>query len=430
MLLSSNGKNKSLKSFEDVSNGWYAKKEFSALLLRETKRSYRTGLPLSLVLIDLAQINPENVLNLFSSYRHFLKELIFIISENTRDIDLKCLSHDSEITILLADTEIAGAKIFTEKISEAMYNHGHSETKKDFLMIINSLKISAYPMNLISGKNRLDARPIIINQLEFQPEQASKSEEKKMYRSSELHIDWTVEPAVSGALSISSAVVDHVFFQNIANNVYRFLKRVTDILGSLVGLILFIPAMLVIAAAIKITSPGPVFFNQIRISKSGRRFKLHKFRTMRFNCDDKIHRDYVKKLIAGNDGDPNFGTSDNPVYKIQDDPRITRIGHLLRQTSLDELPQFFNVLTGDMSLVGPRPPIPYELDLYKTWHHRRVFDVKPGITGLWQVYGRSVTTFDEMVRLDLQYVRRQSFILDIKIILKTFIAIFNSRGAH
>ena len=114
---------------------------------------------------------------------------------------------------------------------------------------------------------------------------------------------------------------------------------------------------------------------------------------------------------------------------LRNDPRITGIGQFLRKLSLDELPQFINVLKGDMSLVGPRPPIPYEIENYKYWHYRRVLEVKPGITGLWQVHGRSMTTFDEMVRLDLQYIKKQSIFLDIKIILKTFGAVFNTRGA-
>ena len=156
-----------------------------------------------------------------------------------------------------------------------------------------------------------------------------------------------------------------------------------------------------------------------------------KFRSMYTDSDDSIHREYVAKLIEGKTEETNRGSDDKPMFKITDDPRITPIGRFLRKTSLDELPQFFNVLKGDMSLVGPRPPIPYEVKSYKNWHLRRVLDIKPGITGLWQAYGRSQTTFDEMVRLDLQYVNHCSPWLDFKIILKTVSAVlFEREGAY
>jgi len=141
-----------------------------------------------------------------------------------------------------------------------------------------------------------------------------------------------------------------------------------------------------------------------------------------------IHRDYVSKLIKGEKDRVNEGTNDNPFYKLKDDPRITPLGQFLRKTSLDELPQFFNVLKGEMSLVGPRPPIPYEVNKYQNWHFRRIIEVKPGITGLWQVSGRSRTTFDDMVRLDIEYAENWSLMMDIKILFKTFWTIFTSKG--
>jgi lipopolysaccharide/colanic/teichoic acid biosynthesis glycosyltransferase len=144
--------------------------------------------------------------------------------------------------------------------------------------------------------------------------------------------------------------------------------------------------------------------------------------------DPTIHREYVRRFIAGR---IDSATSlDNRIYKISEDPRVTRFGRLLRKTSLDELPQLINVLKGEMSLVGPRPPIAYEVEAYQTWHLRRVFEAKPGITGLWQVSGRSRTTFDEMVRLDLRYARNWSFWLDLKILLQTPEAILSGKGAY
>jgi lipopolysaccharide/colanic/teichoic acid biosynthesis glycosyltransferase len=151
---------------------------------------------------------------------------------------------------------------------------------------------------------------------------------------------------------------------------------------------------------------------------------------MKAACDPSLHKEYVTKLIKCDNSEINRGTSDQAVYKITHDPRVTPIGQLLRKSSLDELPQFFNVLKGDMSLVGPRPPIPYEFDQYKRWHCRRVLEVIPGITGLWQVSGRSSTTFDEMVRLDLKYVRTWDLLLDIKILFKTFWAVISAKGGY
>jgi len=206
------------------------------------------------------------------------------------------------------------------------------------------------------------------------------------------------------------------------------IKRVMDIAGSSLMLILCLPLFLIIAAAVKATSKGPILFRQQRVGQYGRRFTFLKFRSMRVNNDEAVHRDYVKKLIAGvAERVPTSGNGE-AVYKLAGDKRITPIGKILRKTSLDELPQFINVLRGDMSLVGPRPPIPYELAAYQTWHRRRVLQVKPGITGLWQVTGRSRVRFDDMVRLDLRYAMSWSPWLDIKILARTPGAVI--RGAY
>jgi lipopolysaccharide/colanic/teichoic acid biosynthesis glycosyltransferase len=153
---------------------------------------------------------------------------------------------------------------------------------------------------------------------------------------------------------------------------------------------------------------------------------------MAANNDPSIHREYVHNLIARKQEARDGGIipEGNGVFKITNDARVTTIGKFLRRTSLDELPQFINVLKGEMSLVGPRPPIPYELEKYEVWHLRRVLEVKPGISGLWQVMGRSRTTFDEMVRLDLKYLREQSLWLDLKILLQTPWAVLTAKGAH
>ena len=217
-------------------------------------------------------------------------------------------------------------------------------------------------------------------------------------------------------------------------------KRVMDIVGSIVGLILFTPFFLVIPVLVKLSSPGPVLYRQERVGLYGKRFGFLKFRTMYVNNDARVHQEYIKKLIAGKaedgngtaggNGDREGASANGPVFKIQNDSRITRIGHVLRKTSLDELPQFINVLLGDMSLVGPRPPIPYEVQNYDHWHLTRILEVKPGITGLWQVMGRSTTTFDEMVRLDIRYSREWTLWLDIKILCKTPWVVIRGKGAY
>ena len=167
------------------------------------------------------------------------------------------------------------------------------------------------------------------------------------------------------------------------------LKRALDIFGSITGILLFSPVMLVVAIAIKATSPGPVIYKQVRVGQGGAPFVFFKFRSMRANAAEDSHRNYVRSLIKGDSSAVNQGDAQKPFYKMTGDSRITPVGRFIRKSSIDELPQFFNVLRGDMSLVGPRPPIPYEVQVYKAWHFRRILDVKPGITGLWQVEGRS-----------------------------------------
>ncbi len=207
------------------------------------------------------------------------------------------------------------------------------------------------------------------------------------------------------------------------------IKRAMDIAGSALLLIFCAPLFLIIALLVKATSPGPVFFRQDRVGQHGRRFTFLKFRSMQAGNDNSVHKEYVTRLIAGEAERISAGTNNGEgVYKLANDRRITPVGKVLRRTSLDELPQFLNVLWGDMSLVGPRPPIPYELAAYQTWHRRRVLQVKPGITGLWQVTGRSRMKFDEMVRLDLRYATCWSPWLDIKILMRTPAAVI--KGAY
>jgi lipopolysaccharide/colanic/teichoic acid biosynthesis glycosyltransferase len=205
-------------------------------------------------------------------------------------------------------------------------------------------------------------------------------------------------------------------------------KRCLDVVGSILALVILAPVMIMIAVAVKLTSPGPVLFRQTRLGQSGKRFPFLKFRSMYATNDHAIHEAYIKGFISNRTDSPAHG-EDSKVYKLQADPRVTRVGQFLRRTSLDEIPQFFNVLIGHMSLVGPRPPVPYEFAAYKIWHRRRLLAVKPGITGYWQVEGRSRVKFDEMVRMDITYVKKWSLWMDIKILLRTPRAVLSRNGA-
>lgn len=207
-------------------------------------------------------------------------------------------------------------------------------------------------------------------------------------------------------------------------------KRMIDIAGSALLLALFAPVLLAIAVAIKISSRGPVLFRQQRVGQFGKCFTFLKFRSMHVDSDSQVHEKFVTELIT-RDAEQEPGAENHQgVYKIKNDHRVTPVGRFLRRTSLDELPQLVNVLTGEMSLVGPRPAIPYELAAYQAWHRRRLLHAKPGITGLWQVAGRSRVRFDEMVRMDLRYATSWTPWLDIKILLLTPMAVLRGTGAY
>jgi lipopolysaccharide/colanic/teichoic acid biosynthesis glycosyltransferase len=199
-------------------------------------------------------------------------------------------------------------------------------------------------------------------------------------------------------------------------------KRGLDVVLALVLLLSLAPAYVLIAAAMWLWSPGPVIFEQVRMGKGGRPFRLYKFRTMASNCDTAIHQIYYRQLVKG-EAAPIEG-----AFKLARDPRVTPVGRVLRRFSLDELPQLWNVLKGEMSLVGPRPPIPYETDLYSAHDWRRL-GVKPGLTGLWQVSGRNSRSFQEMIDLDLAYIEHWSIWADVVILFRTPLVVLTGRGA-
>ena len=342
--------------------GFYMERYFNNLLVVERKRSERSRKPFLLMLIDISKVaaNGQN---------SFIRKLSNVLEISSRDIDIKGWYKNKKILgIIFTESQKGCWKILVTKIKTNISDMLKPE-------IANAIEISwiDFPQehdNQIHSEGKSDV---------------------DLYKSQDL--------------------------ETISNKTGVFAKRSVDLIGSIFGILLFSPVFIVIPILIKLTSKGPVLFRQERAGKGGKTFSFLKFRSMYVNNDATIHKDFVTDFIKGNIKESADGQK--PVFKIQNDPRITPIGRFLRKTSLDEIPQFINVLMGDMSLVGPRPSIPYEVEQYDLWHRRRVLEVKPGITGLWQVEGRSSLTFDNMVRLDLQYIKRCSFFLDMKLLIKT-----------
>jgi exopolysaccharide biosynthesis polyprenyl glycosylphosphotransferase len=239
------------------------------------------------------------------------------------------------------------------------------------------------------------------------------------------------DAAVLRVASESLIIPQHEFFLPVDTRrlagVSGAVKRVFDLSVTLLAAILLLPLYLVIAVLVKRSSPGPVLYVQERLGRNGRPFKFYKFRSMRHDADDTIHRQFAAMFINGDQDGCRARNGGKALFKLERDPRVTAIGHWLRRTSLDELPQLLNIIKGEMSLVGPRPPVNYEIENYQPWHLERL-KVTPGLTGLWQVTGRSQVSFDEMVHLDLHYINHWSLLLDLKIILRTVPVVFRGTG--
>jgi exopolysaccharide biosynthesis polyprenyl glycosylphosphotransferase len=376
-------------------------KSFAEIIRYERERAERYGVHFSLINIvfSTGYKNHDN---------RSLQAVYDALKSSIRLIDRIGLINQDVISILLPETKKAGAHIVMQK----------------FKSIFNtqlSTYISSYDMILCTYPEDQDCGAVAY---------AIESQEPAVrFKPKVIKMDYSQEGGQSDAITVDPDIVFAI--ENILYKICwkRFLKRVIDIVGSLFGIALFSPIMFFIAIIIKITSKGPVLFRQTRSGYQGKQFTFLKFRSMYFDCKDNIHREFVTKLINGSNDETNMGLEGKPYYKMNNDQRITPFGKFLRKSSLDELPQFFNVLMGQMSLVGPRPPIPYEVENYKTWHKKRILDVKPGITGLWQTKGRSMTTFDEMVRLDLHYAKNWNIWMDIKIMLNTVKAVFSGYGA-
>jgi len=378
------------------------KVNFATLIHDERERSERTNKPFSFLCIDLSKMNDR-------SNGHRFKKVLGTITSSIRTIDRIGWIRNNLIGVLLPDTPMKGALTVAEKLKDKLNGSlGNSDLHECTM-------VSTYPDSPDCGDFNAYSR-------EVRNSISSNLPPLKIVESSSSSPE-------SDIVTTDSSLIIFLEKMGLQSHWQLFMKRIIDIVGALFGIVIFSPLMLTIALIIKLTSRGPVLFRQERLGYQRKKFILLKFRSMYMDNDSSIHREYVTKLINGDHEEVNMGSEAHPYYKIKRDPRITPFGRILRKGSLDELPQFFNVLIGHMSLVGPRPPIPYELTNYKNWHRKRVLDVKPGITGLWQVKGRSQTTFEEMVRLDLHYAKNWSLWLDFKIMFATFKAVVSRYGA-
>lgn len=358
--------------------GFYIQAYFNQVLCLERKRSERSRKRFLLMLVNIQNLCRTN------EDSKILHDIARILSSFARETDIAgWYDHGSVMGVIFTEINGVNEDYIGEKIRKSLSSILDQEQMK-------KIEISFHNF----------------------PEEQNKQ------RSNKSEVDLSLYPDLLDKKS--------------SNGRSFFLKRSTDIVGSIVGILIFLPFFITIPILIKLFSKGPVFFKQKRLGQLGKKFTFLKFRTMDVNCDERVHKEFVKNLICSekSNGEKKKNGDNGHVYKMQDDSRVTLIGKFLRKSSLDELPQFINVLKGDMSLVGPRPPILYEVEHYDPWHRNRILEMKPGITGIWQVNGRSSTTFDEMVRMDIQYSRKWSLLLDIKILLKTPYIVLNGKGAH
>jgi lipopolysaccharide/colanic/teichoic acid biosynthesis glycosyltransferase len=351
-----------------------AREEFSCVLERELARAERNNQVFSVVDFDIGDIETNRELG---------KQLLQALAKRLRSTDEVGWLHGHHIGVLLYNTPLEGAHIFSNRILELLpkvFSH------PDF-------KIHTYPTG-------------------------DQTKDDSSYQGAERRQTSQGSPSSQNVVREKSPkpVREMRMLYSLAMPTW---KRSVDLVGALLLLIFFSPLLVLAALMIKIVSPGPIFFKQRRVGYGGRVFTLYKLRTMKVHADASAHQQYLADLIRETSGEKETG---RPMVKL-DDPQIIPFGKILRVTCIDELPQLINVFLGDMSLVGPRPPIPYEVEEYVNWYTGR-FDAMPGMTGLWQVSGKNRLTFKDMARLDVRYARQMSFALDLKILIFTPLAIF------
>jgi lipopolysaccharide/colanic/teichoic acid biosynthesis glycosyltransferase len=358
-------------------SGLHSQRVFRAMIERERARVDRNAHSFSMVMFKVGDLN---------AHRDQADRLVREIARRRRFTDEMGIFDDEQIGVLLPETSIVGARKFAD----------------DILKLLSSrmtCSIHMYPDSGPPGSRTEDPR-----QLTFLKELQGRA-----------------APA-SGGLPVAHPQISSFspLHASLAGS-YPGWKRGLDVLGAAIGLVVLSPLFLLIAVAIKLVSPGPVFYKQSRVGHLGNTFTCWKFRTMKLDSDPAPHRKHFNNLVQ----------TETPMVKLDGlrDPRVIPFGAFLRLTGLDELPQLLNVLRGEMSLIGPRPCIEYESQSYSPWHMRR-FDTRPGLTGLWQVSGKNRTTFNQMMRLDISYGRRHSLWVDVKILLKTIPAILSHAFFH
>lgn len=403
---------------------------FKKRLLLERRRSERLDTISSIILLDFQLFIGND-----ETSKKALEQLLLTIAATIRETDVVSVNDKNMILILLPDTEIKGAQNVCDKMMKKIKLMQFDNS------VLEQINFDKTDLNILLFPEKVVSKTTPVTAALAQAESDTRIPNngfklgilKNIYFKTD-YLNHLEEPLfLNGSSSVSVPLVKNSFFSirvwtKLSLFFQRLIKRAFDLSGALTGLLILSPVFLITAIVVKLTSKGPILYQQKRLGHKGRYFTFYKFRSMYVNNEDRIHREYMKKLISGSIKDINNGSEGDPCYKIVNDPRITPFGKLMRKTSIDELPQLWNVLIGEMSLVGPRPPLPYEVEEYKNWHYRRVFDVKPGITGLWQVSGRNRTTFDEMVRLDIFYAKNWSLRLDLSILLKTAKSIFVADG--
>ncbi|MFQ5709358.1 MAG: sugar transferase [bacterium] len=372
---------------------------FEWFLDLEHHRNLRTGGTVCVLSLDLAKFAKSGLRASLRNRCNWLEEkLIGLIQSNIRNSDISFLI-DRQVKLILTDSSKEGA-------------------------YCTSKRLGAVIQEVIDKQLGKQGAPRVEIQIETWGYHGKISHESVLYLNGVRKESGSGRPVEEG--NNGKTRTFRTFFKCAQgqHSFSCFCKRVIDIVGAAIAIVLLCPVMLIIAAAVKLSSPGPVLFTQNRVGLNGKVFRFLKFRSMYTNADEETHRDYVTRFIKGDCLEGNG----SKLYKLVNDTRVTRVGQFLRSWSLDELPQLFNVLKGDMSLVGPRPAIPYEVENYDAWHRQRLA-VLPGMTGLWQVKGRSRTTFVEMVRYDIHYFKNWSLRQDLAILLQTFRAVVNREGA-
>lgn len=358
-------------------NGLYSEEVFHLAVQRERARTDRTGLAFSLVVFNVGAEQGENSL---------LATLSQVLKQRMRATDEVGWLESGRLGVLLYNTSGEGGYQFAQQVGELVAPHAPPK-----------YTVYIYP----SDKG--------LHQLAIKEAQQKRAASANGDNHSESVDDAAPQQGTSPGMAFQGL---ESFFKQPT----PWWKRSMDVFGSGLGLLLLSPVILPVGLYIKLVSPGPMFFKQKRIGYLGEEFVMWKLRTMHVNVDTSKHQKYLAELIKSGD------SNNKPMIKLDDAPQLIPHANLIRKSCIDELPQLINVFLGEMSMIGPRPPIPYEVAEYAIWHRGR-FDALPGMTGLWQVSGKNRLTFNQMVRLDIEYARRQSFWLDMVILLRTPMAI-------